>query len=77
MSTTPHETRLAELLGQLDLSQADLARRSRVSSATVARAVRGEQISARPRAQIVAALNARREEMQQPALGASDIFPTG
>lgn len=77
MSPTPHETRLVELLAELHLSQADLARRSRTSPATVARAARGAQISAQVRARIVAAVNARRGEMQQPELSAVEIFPTG
>ena len=77
MSTAPQQTRLAELLDELHLSQAELARRSRTSPATVARAVRGEQISAQVRARIVAAVNARRGEMQQPELSAVEIFPTG
>lgn len=77
MSPTRHETRLAELLSQLHLSQAELARRSRTSVTTIARAARGEQVSAMVRARIVAALNARRAEVQQPELAASDIFPAG
>lgn len=78
MSATPHETRLAELLDELGLSQAELARRSRTSPATIARAVRGEQqISAEVRAKIVQAINTWREERQQPTLEASAIFPTG
>lgn len=71
MSTTPHKTRLAELLEQLHLSQAELARRSRTSVTTIARAARGKQVSATVRARIVAALNARRVELQQPALAAA------
>ncbi len=74
---SPDQTRLVEMLPQLDLSQAELARRARTSRATIQRAVRGEQISAEQRARIVAAMNARREERQQPPLLASDIFPTG
>lgn len=77
MSTPSQQTRLAELLDQLHLSQTELARRSRTSVSTVARATRGEQITAPGRARIVAAINARRSELQQPELGASDIFPTG
>ena len=78
MSTGPQQTRLAELLAELGLSQANLARRSRTSPSLVARAVHGGgQISAAGRAKIVAAINARRAEVQQPALGVADIFPTG
>ena len=77
MSRIPHQTRLAELLDELGLSQAELARRSRTSVTTIARAARGEQASAAVRARIVAAINAKRAEVQQPELAASDIFPTG
>ena len=77
MSTPSQQTRLAELLDQLHLSQADLARRSRTSVTTTARVVHGEQASAVVRARIVAAINARRAELQQSELAASDIFPTG
>ena len=77
MATPLQQTRLAELLDQLHLSQAELARRSRTSVTTIARATRGEQISAAVRARIMAAINARRAELQQPELVASDIFPTG
>lgn len=77
MSTPSEQTRLAELLDQLHLSQTDLARRSRTSASTVGRAVHGEQITAPGRARIVAAINARRAELQQPELAASDIFPEG
>jgi transcriptional regulator with XRE-family HTH domain len=77
VSTTPHETRLAEQLALLDMSQAELARRSRTSVSTIARAVKGEQIGAAGRAKIVAAMNAVRAEVQQPTLAASDIFPAG
>ena len=77
MSTTPPQTRLAELLADLHLSQADLARRSRTLLSVITRALRGEQLSAVSRAKIVAAINARRAELQQPELAASDIFPTG
>ena len=77
MSPTPHETRLAEQLALLDVSQAELARRSRTSVSTIARAVKGEQIGAAGRARIVAAINALRKELQQPELAASDIFPMG
>jgi hypothetical protein len=64
-------------LSLLALSQAELARRSRTSVTTIARAVHGEQASATVRARIVAAINARRAELQQPELAASDIFPMG
>lgn len=77
MSPTPPQTRLAALLAELGLSQAELARRSRTSLTTTARAVHGEQASAAVRARIVAAINARRVEFQQPELAASDIFPEG
>lgn len=77
MSPTPHETRLAEQLALLALSQAELARRSRTSVSTIARAVKGEQIGAAGRARIVAAINVRRAEHQQPELAVSDLFPTG
>jgi hypothetical protein len=39
--------------------------------------VRGAQISAEHCARLMAVINAQREEMQQPVLSASDIFPTG
>ena len=77
MSTIPPQTRLAVLLAELQLSQADLARRARTSLRVIARAQRGEQLSAVSRAKIVAAINARRVEVQQPELTASDIFPAG
>lgn len=77
MSLTPQQMRLAALLDELGLSQAELARRSRTSLSVVARAVRGEQVSAVGRARMVAALNAARAEVQRPELAASDIFPTG
>ena len=77
MSIFPQRTPLAELLAELDLSQADLARRSRTSLSVIARAMHGEQISAAGRARIVAAINARRAEAQQPELATSDIFPMG
>ena len=76
-SITPHETRLAELLAELDLSQADLARRSRTSLTTVARATTGAQISAEGRAKIIMAIHRRRQELQQSELAATAIFPTG
>ena len=65
MPTPSQQTRLAEQLALLALSQAELARRSRTSVSTIARAVKGEQIGAAGRARIVAAINARREELQQ------------
>jgi transcriptional regulator with XRE-family HTH domain len=77
MSTTPPQTRLAELLAELHLSQAELARRSRTSVTTTARVVHGEQASATVRARIIAAINTKRAELQQPELAASDIFPSG
>lgn len=77
MPTPSQQTRLAELLAELGLSQAELARRSHTSISTVARAVRGEQISATGRAKILAAINAGRADMQQQELAATDIFPTG
>lgn len=77
MSSIPPRTPLAELLARLGLSQDDLAARSRTHPHTVARAVRGEQVSAPVRARIVAALQARWVEQQPGELSASDIFPTG
>ena len=77
MSTSSQHLRLAELLDQLHLSQAELARRSRTSVTTIARATRGERASAAVRARIVAAINARRAELQQPELAVSAIFPMG
>lgn len=77
MPTPSQQTRLAELLDHLHLSMAELARRSHTSITTTARAVHGEQKSAAVRARMVAAINARRAELRQPALAASDIFPTG
>jgi hypothetical protein len=68
MSISPQQTRLAELLGQLEWSQADLARVSRLSPATVHRALGGAQTSALTRSRIVAAINAQRAELQQPEL---------
>lgn len=77
MSTPSQQLSLAELLEQLHLSQAELALRRRTSFTTTARAVYGEQTSAAVRARIVAAINARRGELQQPEPGVSEIFPTG
>lgn len=77
MSTPSQQTLLAELLDHLHLSQAELARRSRTWVTTIARATRGEQASAAVRARIVAALNAKRAELQQPELAVSDGFPLG
>lgn len=77
MSATPHETRLAELLDELGLSQAELVRRSHASITTAARVVHGERASAAVRTRIVAAINMRRAELQQPKLAASAIFPVG
>ena len=77
MSTIPPQTRLAELLAELDLSQAELARRSRTSPSLVTRATTGAQISAEGRAKLIMAINRRRQELQQSELAASDIFPTG
>ena len=77
MPTPSQQARLAELLDLLNVSQAELARRSRTSISTVARAIRGEQITAQGRASIVAAINAAHADAQQPALVASEIFPTG
>jgi transcriptional regulator with XRE-family HTH domain len=57
MSTPSQHTRLAALLDELGLSQAELARRSRTSVTTIARAVHGEQASATVRARMVAAIN--------------------
>lgn len=76
MHAAPYQ-RLAELLEALQLSPADLAKRSQVSLATVRRALWGDQLSARSRARLLAGLNGRRAELGQPALGASDVFPTG
>jgi transcriptional regulator with XRE-family HTH domain len=75
MSTPSPQTRLAELLDELGLSQAELARRSRISIMAVARAVHGEQTSATGRTRIIGAINARRQELGQTELSASDIFP--
>ena len=77
MPTSSQQTRLAELLTQLNLSQAELASRSHTSITTTARVVHGEQASATVCARIVAAITQRRVEPQQPELAASGIFPTG
>lgn len=77
MSSPSQQTRLAVLLAELELSQAELARRSRTPLSLVARAIGGAQISAAGRAHIIAAINRRRHELQQPELAASDIFPLG
>ncbi|HLV99916.1 MAG TPA: helix-turn-helix transcriptional regulator [Ktedonobacterales bacterium] len=78
MISPSQHTTLAALLVQLGLSQANLAERSRTHPRTIARAVRGEQVSAAVRARIVAAINVARAETGLPGeLSASDIFPTG
>lgn len=75
MSIFPQRTRLAELLDELGLSQAELARRSHASLSVEARAVHGGQIGAIGRAGIIAAINARRQGLAQAELPASEIFP--
>ena len=77
LSSLPPRPPLAELLDELGLSQAELARRSRTSLSLVARAVRGAQIGAASRAKLVAAINAARAAGQLPELAASDDFPSG
>ena len=77
MPTPSQQTRLAALMDELGLSQAELARRSRTSPSLVARDTAGAQTSAEGRAKIIKAINRRRQELQQSELAASDIFLTG